>query len=160
MRENRRGFSTFDIQIEMGHWPNSGDLVHIESTVAHVGSSSIRMVHRLMNSTKNTQLAELSQFGVQLDLDKRKPARLPSPISKKPGYCLAAKSQSFRKAAFALSPIRVGIVAAKALASILPFNSLRWKVMILGLNSALRAYGLVARLCVVTGAGLRHLGWD
>jgi acyl-CoA thioesterase FadM len=83
LRENRRGFSTFEFQIEMDHWPNSGDLVHIESTIAHVGSSSIRMVHRLVDTTRNMRLAELSQFGVQLDLDKRKPARLPSPILEK-----------------------------------------------------------------------------
>ena len=83
LRENRRGFSTFEFQIEMDHWPNSGDLVHIESTVAHVGSSSIRMVHRLVDTTRNMRLAELSQFGVQLDLDKRRPARLPSPILEK-----------------------------------------------------------------------------
>ena len=83
--KNRRGFSCHPHALcDMGHWPNSGDLVHVESTVAHVGSSSIRMVHLTrMNSTKNTQLAELSQFGVQLDLDKRKPARLPSSILEK-----------------------------------------------------------------------------
>tara|TARA_R110001592_G_scaffold145743_5_gene369377 strand:- start:1539 stop:2348 length:810 start_codon:yes stop_codon:yes gene_type:complete len=83
LRENRRGFSTFEFQIEMDHWPDSGDLVHIDSTVAHVGSSSIRMVHRLMDTTKNIRLAELSQFGVHLDLDARKPTRLPEPILEK-----------------------------------------------------------------------------
>jgi acyl-CoA thioesterase FadM len=80
LRENRRGFSTFEFQIEMDHWPEGGDLVHVESTVAHVGSSSIRMVHRLVDTTRKKRLAELSQFGVHLDLDARKPTRLPENI--------------------------------------------------------------------------------
>ncbi|UUX51293.1 thioesterase [Nisaea acidiphila] len=83
LRENRRGFSTFEFQIEMDHWPEGGDLVHVESTVAHVGSSSIRLVHRLIDTTRGKRLAELGQFGVLLDLDTRKPTRLPEPVLEK-----------------------------------------------------------------------------
>lgn len=89
LRANRRGFSTFEFQIEMDHWPEGGDLVHVESTVAHVGSSSIRMVHRLVDTTRGKRLAELSQFGVHLDLDARKPARLPEEVMEKARALLA-----------------------------------------------------------------------
>lgn len=90
MRANRRGFSTFEFQIVMDHWPHGGDLVHVDSTVAHVGSSSIRLVHRLVDTTRGKRLAELSQFGVHLDLDARKPARLPEEIMEKARDLLGA----------------------------------------------------------------------
>lgn len=90
MRDNRIGFSTFEFQIRMDAWPNAGDLCHVDSTVAHVGGSSIRMVHRLIDTTSRKILAELSQYGVHLDLDARRPKKLPDELRKRASALIGA----------------------------------------------------------------------
>ena len=41
-----------------------------------LGGSSVRFYHRMRNAETGADIAGLSQFGVQLDLDARRPSRI------------------------------------------------------------------------------------
>jgi hypothetical protein len=50
------------------------DRSRVETGIVHLGSSSLRYLHRLFDPASGREYARLSQFGVQLDLDARRPA--------------------------------------------------------------------------------------
>jgi acyl-CoA thioesterase FadM len=77
LKTERRGYSTFELALRVTDSPRSGDPVLIETGILHLGNSSIRFVHRMCNPATGAEYARLGQFGVQLDLDTRRPARLP-----------------------------------------------------------------------------------
>jgi acyl-CoA thioesterase FadM len=80
MRDDRRGFSTFEFQLEFAGELHAGDLVAVKSGLLHVGSSSVRIFHKLFNDRSGQLVATLDQLGVHLDLDARRPAPLPQPL--------------------------------------------------------------------------------
>jgi acyl-CoA thioesterase FadM len=80
MKTARRGFSTFELVLRISGAPGLGDPYLVDTGIAHLGSSSIRFFHRMTDPRTGTELARLSQFGVQLDLDARRPAPLPEEI--------------------------------------------------------------------------------
>jgi acyl-CoA thioesterase FadM len=52
----------------------------IETGIAHLGNSSLRTIHRMTDPRTGTEIARLSQYGVNLDLDARRPARWPDEV--------------------------------------------------------------------------------
>jgi acyl-CoA thioesterase FadM len=80
MHRERRGYSTFELALRVSRLPRLGSPVQVETGIAHLGNSSIRFVHRMLDPADGGELARLSQFGVQLDLDTRRPAVLPEPL--------------------------------------------------------------------------------
>ena len=80
MQAERRGYSTFELSLRIAGSPQPGASVLVETGIAHLGSSSIRFLHRLSDPVSGTEYARLSQFGVQLDLDQRRPAALPETL--------------------------------------------------------------------------------
>jgi acyl-CoA thioesterase FadM len=57
------------------------DVPYLVATgIGHLGSSSLRMIHRMTDQRTGVEVASLSQFGVNLDLDARRPARWPDDI--------------------------------------------------------------------------------
>jgi acyl-CoA thioesterase FadM len=80
MKTERRGYSTFELSLKIGAAPGAGDLYLVETGIAHLGSSSIRFLHRMTDPRSGREVARLGQFGVQLDLDARRPAPLPEHI--------------------------------------------------------------------------------
>jgi len=80
MHRERRGYSTFELALSVSRLPRLGSPVQVETGIAHLGNSSIRFLHRMLDPADGGQLARLSQFGVQLDLDARRPAALPEPL--------------------------------------------------------------------------------
>ncbi len=80
MRDGRFGFSTFEFQMRFFAELSAGDLVEVRTGLAHLGGSSIRAVHRLYNRRTGALSAELSQFGVLLNLDHRRPERIPEEV--------------------------------------------------------------------------------
>ena len=80
MKSSRRGFSTFELALDVVGAPRLGDPYLVETGIAHLGGSSLRFVHRMTDPRTGAELARLGQFGVQLDLDARRPARLPDEI--------------------------------------------------------------------------------
>jgi acyl-CoA thioesterase FadM len=77
MKTERRGYSTFELALRVTDSPQSGDPVRVETGIVHLGNSSIRFVHRMCDPATGAEYARLGQFGVQLDLDTRRPAALP-----------------------------------------------------------------------------------
>ena len=76
-REQRRGFSTFEFQLVVDADARAGDLVVIKSAPLHVGNTSLRLFHQLLDARSGARLAALDQLGVVLDLDARRPAPMP-----------------------------------------------------------------------------------
>ena len=80
MEKSRRGFSTFELALRL-----SGSLVVdepflIETGIAHLGNSSLRLVHRLCHAQSGQEIGRLGQYGVNLDLEARRPAKFPDDI--------------------------------------------------------------------------------
>ena len=80
LHAERRGYSTFELALRITRSPQLGSAVLVETGIVHLGNSSIRFLHRLIDPTEGGEFASLSQFGVQLDLDTRRPAPLPEPL--------------------------------------------------------------------------------
>ncbi len=80
MQAQRRGFSTFELALYVAGAPRLGDPYLVETGIAHLGGSSIRFMHRMTDPRSGAEFARLGQFGVQLDLDARRPAPLPDEI--------------------------------------------------------------------------------
>ncbi len=79
-RENRRGFSTFELILDISGWLELDAPYRVDSCIAYLGGSSMRMIHTLTDSRTGTRIARMSQFGVSLDLDARRPARWPDDL--------------------------------------------------------------------------------
>ena len=80
LEAERRGYSTFELALQVTGLPRLGSPVLVETGIVHLGNSSIRFVHRMCDPADGSEFARLSQFGVQLDLDTRRPAALPEAL--------------------------------------------------------------------------------
>ena len=76
MTKARVGLSTFEFQLVLHSQAKPGDMIDVESCVAQLGGSSLRLYHRMRDGETGADIAGLSQFGVQLDLDARRPLRI------------------------------------------------------------------------------------
>ena len=79
MHTNRRGFSTFLLDVELVAAAKPGERIDVHTAVAHLGNTSLRYVHR-MTGADGRPIASMVQAGVQLDLDARRPAAFPVDI--------------------------------------------------------------------------------
>jgi acyl-CoA thioesterase FadM len=82
MHTERKGFSTFELTLQISALPHLGSPILVETGIVHLGSSSIRFMHRMCDPADGREFARFGQFGVQLDLDTRRPAALPEPLRK------------------------------------------------------------------------------
>jgi acyl-CoA thioesterase FadM len=80
MEAERRGYSTFELALSISGVPRLGDPVLVETGIVHLGASSLRFLHRMCDPRSGTELARLGQFGVQLNLDARRPAAFPETL--------------------------------------------------------------------------------
>ena len=80
LEANRRGFSTFELALRISGALALDEPYLVESGIAHLGNSSLRLIHRMSDPRSGTEVARLGQFGVNLDLDSRRPARWPDDI--------------------------------------------------------------------------------
>jgi len=81
MRDNRIGFSTMEFRFTFHEpAPRPGDMVEIRSQITKLGGTSLGFAHGLWNVGTGRLLATLTQAGVHLDLNKRRPAPLPDMI--------------------------------------------------------------------------------
>jgi acyl-CoA thioesterase FadM len=88
-RDERRGFSTFEFQLAVEGEARAGDLVVVKSAPLHVGNTSLRIFHQMLDARTGRRLATLDQFGVTLDLDARRPAPLPDWMKERARAALA-----------------------------------------------------------------------
>ena len=80
MKTERRGFSTFEFHLRFAGVLGAGDLVRVRSALAHVGSSSMRILHRMTKVRTSETVATLEQAGVHLDMVARRPTPLPDEL--------------------------------------------------------------------------------
>jgi acyl-CoA thioesterase FadM len=81
MQQPRRGFSTFELDLRL-NGPVPGDAPYaVHSGIAHLGNSSMRVIHRLTHASR--EIATLGQYGVNLDLDARRPAKWSDDVREK-----------------------------------------------------------------------------
>jgi acyl-CoA thioesterase FadM len=80
MQRHRRGFSTFELILRMSGALRLDAAYLVETGIAHLGNSSLRMIHCMTEPTTGVEVARLSQYGVNLDLDARRPAKWPEDI--------------------------------------------------------------------------------
>jgi acyl-CoA thioesterase FadM len=80
LQTERRGYSTFELALRVTGWPRLGDPILVNTGIVHLGTTSIRFIHRMCNPVTGAEFARLGQFGVQLDLDARRPVALPEPL--------------------------------------------------------------------------------
>jgi acyl-CoA thioesterase FadM len=83
LTDARIGLSTFEFQLTFDQHARPGELIDVETCIAHLGNTSIRFYHRMRNAETGTDIAALSQFGVHLNLDRRRPAPIPDTIREK-----------------------------------------------------------------------------
>ena len=77
LRDHRIGFSTFEFRGRFRRELRVGDRILIRSGLMHVGGSSMRIQHHMYNARTGELAAAFSQYGVHLDLDARRPSRIP-----------------------------------------------------------------------------------
>ena len=80
LRDNRRGYSTFELDVSIDALPRAGDRIAVRSGIMQVGKSSIRFLHRMLDARTGKRLASMGQFGVHFDLEARRPAPLPDAL--------------------------------------------------------------------------------
>jgi acyl-CoA thioesterase FadM len=80
MREQRRGFSTFEFQLAMGGEVRPGDPLVVRSGLVHVGKSSMQIFHVMTDARTGSEVATLHQSGVHFDQDRRRPVPLPEDL--------------------------------------------------------------------------------
>jgi acyl-CoA thioesterase FadM len=80
MEKHRRGFSTFELGLRLSGALALDEPFLVETGIAHLGNSSLRLVHRLCHAQSGQEIARLGQYGVNLDLDARRPAKFPDHI--------------------------------------------------------------------------------
>lgn len=89
MRAERRGFSTFEFQLALPGRLGPGDPVLVRSGLLHVGTSSLRLFHAMLNPRTGQLCATLDQLGVHFDQDARRPTPLPEALREKAKALLA-----------------------------------------------------------------------
>ena len=79
MQANRRGFSTFLLDVEVISPARLGERIDVHTAIAHLGNTSLKYVHR-MYGPDGREVASMVQAGVHLDLDARRPTAMPGEI--------------------------------------------------------------------------------
>jgi acyl-CoA thioesterase FadM len=80
LEANRRGFSTFELGLQISGALRVDDPYLLETGIAHLGNSSLRLVHLMTDPRGGQEVARLGQYGVNLDLDARRPAKWPDEL--------------------------------------------------------------------------------
>jgi acyl-CoA thioesterase FadM len=77
---SRRGMSTFELVLQLSGTLSLDAPYLVETGIAHFGNSSLRMVHIMTDPRGGREVARMSQYAVNLDLDARRPAKWPDEI--------------------------------------------------------------------------------
>ena len=93
LREARRGFSTFEIALRLElPRPKAGEPLVVSSGLMQLGSSSVRMVHRIAEARSGRRVASLRQSGAHFDLVARRSAPIPQELRAKAAALLMRAS--------------------------------------------------------------------
>jgi len=84
MRDQRRGFSTFETRLHLlAPPPGAGEGLVLRSGLTGAGTSSLRMVHEMRHAKSGERLALFHQSGVHFDMAARRSAPLPPGLREK-----------------------------------------------------------------------------
>jgi len=72
----RRSFSAFGLRLAIIRAPALGEAYRIDTGLAHLGTTSLRYLHVMREAASGREIARMDRYGVQLDLDARRPAPL------------------------------------------------------------------------------------
>lgn len=72
----RRSFSAFGLRLALARAPMLGEAYRIDTGLAHLGTTSLRYLHVMREAASGREIARMDRYGVQLDLDARRPAPL------------------------------------------------------------------------------------
>ena len=92
MRDEGRGFSTFEFQLQFLRALHPGDTICVRSGLLHVGNSSLRVFHKMFHEASGELVATLDQLGVHLDVAARRPTPLPEALRERAKALLAPTS--------------------------------------------------------------------
>ncbi len=81
VREHNVGFATFSFDARFAARAGPGTPVTVQSTLSHVGRTSLHIEHRLLDARDGTGIAALTQAGVHLDKARRRPSPMPAHIA-------------------------------------------------------------------------------
>jgi acyl-CoA thioesterase FadM len=76
IKSARRSFSAFELRLRIARPPRLGEAYRIDTGLAHLGTSSLRYLHVMRDPATGQEIARADRYGVQLDLDARRPAPL------------------------------------------------------------------------------------
>ena len=79
MHEEKRGFSTFALDLTTSRGATVGERIDVHTVVAHLSNSSLEIVHR-MTDRDGRELATLGQGGVHLDMVARRSTKIPDSL--------------------------------------------------------------------------------
>jgi acyl-CoA thioesterase FadM len=79
MLEQKRGFSTFELDLTHIGEARTGDVISVTTALSHLGKSSLRLIHR-MTGPGDREIAVLTQSGVHLDMDARRSSPIPDEL--------------------------------------------------------------------------------
>lgn len=71
----RRSFSAFGLRLTIARAPGFGEVYRIDTGLAYLGTTSLHYLH-VMRDASGQEVARMDRYGVQLDLDARRPAPL------------------------------------------------------------------------------------
>jgi acyl-CoA thioesterase FadM len=77
---NRRGLSTFELGLQLFGTLALDEPYLIEAGIGHFGNSSLRLIYIMTDPRTGREVARMSQYAVNLDLDARRPAKWPDDI--------------------------------------------------------------------------------
>ena len=86
----RRGMSTFELALRISGAMSLDAPYLVETGIAHFGNSSLRLVHVMSDPRSGLEVARMSQYAVNLDLDARRPAKWPDEIRARAAPLVAA----------------------------------------------------------------------
>jgi acyl-CoA thioesterase FadM len=80
MEQQRRGFSTFELDLRLISAAKVGDMADVTTVFTHLGNSSVRFLHTMTCKQTGQPLATMGQSGVHLDMDARRSIALPDEL--------------------------------------------------------------------------------
>lgn len=84
LRKFRRGFSTFEMKLRLDEpGPLAGDALVVTSGLMQLGTSSVRIIHRVSEAGTGRRVATLRQSGVHFDLEARRSTAIPDDLRAK-----------------------------------------------------------------------------
>jgi acyl-CoA thioesterase FadM len=84
MRDNKRGFATFETRLELFlPRPAVGDSVAMSSGMLDLGKSSAKLLHEMRLQRTGRRVARYYQAGVHFDLEARRSAAMPESLQQK-----------------------------------------------------------------------------